>query len=207
MDYKDHIHLIYDLEEKKRKCGIKLFQSIASNIINNPNNRKYKFLHYDKVYKKFKKIDLFIELLLESGFKKIDNPKPILVFQIKQLSALKQSLQFLQKMEMYQDESNSNNIGKDHGSMGFGRNRRTTKESGSNASGLYCICGELLIISTPLTIYGTDYETLCDQCLRICKPTDAIFHCNSKSSKHKYAYDLCRDCGLKKLEQRKSKHI
>ena len=98
MDQRDCIVLIKELPQKRRQRGIKLYLLIANNILNNPNERKYRFLHYDKICKKFNKMEIFIELMIHSGFKKLIKPKAVLVFNLKCIQLLKDSMRALESI-------------------------------------------------------------------------------------------------------------
>ena len=219
MDQSDCITLIYELPQKKRDKGIKLFVYISSNIINNPNEPKWRFLYYDKIYIKFMKCDEFIQLLLFSGFKLITKPKKILKFNNKYIGLLQKALKSLKEYKQAQRiNAISNNNNNDISLMrGTDRNRNRNqmmhrsdsdiverkeieyddnKYDGSSKDHVRCICGNKLLKTTPLLIYGKEHEVLCDNCFIQCKSADIIYHCSkgTKCSQHIYGYDLCDTC-------------
>ena len=238
MDQQDCIILIKDLPPKLRTKCIKIYIMIATNIIENPNERKYKFLHHDKIWRKFNKTQVFIDLMLHSGFKKLNKPKSILIFNTKYLHLLKQSIQSLENIDSLSENESNQDI-----SIDDKRKRRRTgirsnnhddhdvkydedcKESKemeqidhlhhikdiNDCLNLYCICGSILIESTPIKIYGITEDTsksnvLCDECLKQCHLTDTIYHCpkGTDSNQHKYGYDICNECIIK-IENRNKK--
>ena len=105
MDQEDCIISIKELPQSQRQRGIKLYLLIGNNIINNPNERKYKFLHYDKICKKFNKMEIFINLMLHSGFKRFDKSKTVLVFNSQYIQLLKESMKAVEKLKEFDQET------------------------------------------------------------------------------------------------------
>ena len=186
MDQKDCVLLIQELPDKDRKRGSKLYEFIVQNIVNHPNEKKWSYLYYDKIYQKFNKQQIWIELLLHSGFKKLNKSPPILKFNADNIESLKQSLCLLQKAQISDD---SKDIEQEVESKEMEQVEMDTMH-------LYCICGKQLIQNTVDTFYGKDAKIICDECFVQCKGTDIIYHCveKTKSPLHRYGYELCTDC-------------
>eukprot|EP01084_Bolivina_argentea_P139913 246082_1 len=60
-------------------------------------------------------------------------------------------------------------------------------------SKIQCICGNALILTT-VEIYGSNKIVYCDNCQRILKRSDVIFHCDKHENEN--GYDLCYECCL-----------
>lgn len=211
-DYKDAITLIHELGHKQRDKGIRLFLVISNNIIDHPSERKWRYLHYDKIHKKFGKCDEFIQLMLHSGFKLITKPQKILVFNNKKVNLLKLVIKSLTSYGQHQNQEE--NINKnivfrnqtnhrsaryhDHGQMEIRPNYKDNDI-------YYCICDNPLYQTTPDDIYGKNNDNvLCDGCMIELKGNDIIWHCfkGTDCEQHKYNYDLCETCVSLRSSQR-----
>ena len=180
MDQQDCIVLIKDLPPKLRKRCIKLYKMIAANIIDHPNERKYKFLHYDKIWKKFNETQAFIDLMIYSGFKRVNKSKSILVFNIKYLHLLQQSITALQSIDNMH-ESNKNIINNDK----FERNRLRSNQIiivNHDELNAYSICGRLYGVTEDTTQVTAPKS---NSCYKIEKYTQRI---NKQHRQDKYNY-------------------
>lgn len=206
-DYKDAITLIYELEHKKRNKGIKLFIIIANNILKNPTERKYKWIHHKTIYKKFgNSSDEFMFLILESGFQLINKPKKILVFNDKNTALLKHVANILTNQQLNQNSITNhanNNVPDNKMQNPLQQNtfRNNWKQRHHNIHNIHCICGNTLLQTTTTHIYENKDFVLCDNCLMEIKPNDTIWHCPKgiNCMLHRYNYDLCCNCALKQL--------
>ena len=209
-DYKDAITLISDLQPKQRNKGIKLFTIIANNIINNRTERKWKYLHHEKIYKKFGSCsDEFMFLILQSGFKIIKKPKKTLIFNDKNIALLRHITKELTNYQQLNQNSitkslknNLPNNKKQHPIKQNTSINNKQKRTQRNIYNIQCICGHVLLQTTQNYIYQHNDEILCDICMIEMKPNDIIWHCTNgtNSKQHKYNYDLCNNCALKKLQ-------
>jgi len=201
-DYQDCITLIYELSQKQRDKGIRLFGIISNNIIEHPMERKWRYLHHDKIHNKFGKCDEFIQLMLHSGFKLITKPQKILIFNNKKIELLKLVTKSLTNYN--QDEIvNINTVSKRRLNDRFQTSHRSRKQQQHHNGHLrndkdiyYCICDNLLSQTTPDDIYEKNHQVFCDICMIELKGNDIIYHCSKgiNSLQHKYNYDLCETC-------------
>ena len=207
-DYKDAITLINELEHKKRDRGIKLFMIITNNILKNPTKRKYKWLHHEKIYKKFgNSSDEFMFLILESGFELITKSTKILVFNNKNTALLKHIANILTNYQQLNQNSIINQIdnnipcNKMQNPPQQNTSRNNWKQRHHDIDNIHCICGNILLQTTTTHIYEDTDLVLCDNCTMEIKPNDTIWHCTKGIDYmlHRYNYDLCCNCALKKL--------
>ena len=70
--YKYKQYAVHEYRSNDRNKLTKLLLRIFDNIIKNPNNPKYQNLNYNTIYKKFVKCKSCVDLLICSGFYKIN---------------------------------------------------------------------------------------------------------------------------------------
>ena len=83
---------MYRTEEENK--SIKLILRIINNIIQNPNNNKYKDISILRILNKLNNRNKYINLLLKFGFDKSNDGKR-LIFNLNKLNKLKQLHQLL----------------------------------------------------------------------------------------------------------------
>eukprot|EP01084_Bolivina_argentea_P050697 93237_1 len=100
----NHINVVLHTKE------IRLLHKILCNVLDNPNNKKYKDLNLLKISEKFANCETCIELLYASGFTKSKDSKRLLLLDVRRLSVsetIKNTLSLLMnKMQFLINQNN-----------------------------------------------------------------------------------------------------
>ena len=82
-----------------------------------------------------------------------------------------------------------------HGVGGKGKGRRLSMVLSKDIPSVSCLCGEYLMPTRPLAIYGSAAMVFCRVCGARCSSTSTIYHCAmDRNEVHPDGYDLCSEC-------------